>query len=123
MKYIALKNQITRRLVLIASNAALAVGLMVALPQLAQAQSVTPPTVPDNKLQVEAGNEAFLLGHGVGHAVEQPPDLTLVARPIQVGRQGRAQRDRDEERPLHRSHSLGRPRTCTRERSVVSSCG
>ncbi len=66
MKYIALKNQITRRLALIACNAALAVGLMVALPQLAQAQNVTPPTVPDDKLKVEAGNEAFLLGHGVG---------------------------------------------------------
>jgi len=66
MKYIALKNRITRRIALIACNAALAVGCMVALPQLAQAQNVTPPTVPDNKLQVEAGNEAFLLGHGVG---------------------------------------------------------
>ena len=66
MKYIAIKNQITRRIALIACNAALAVGLMVTLPQLAQAQNVTPPTVPDNKLQVEAGNEAFLLGHGVG---------------------------------------------------------
>src|ERR1051326_6643646 len=51
---------------LIACNAALAVGLMVALPQLAQAQNVTPPTVPDNKLQVERGNEAFLVGHATG---------------------------------------------------------
>jgi hypothetical protein len=66
MKYIALKNLITRRIALIAYNAALALGLMVTLPQLAQAQNVTPPTVPDNKLQVEAGNEAFLLGRGVG---------------------------------------------------------
>jgi hypothetical protein len=48
MKYIALKNQIARRLMLIACNAALAMGLMVTLPQLAQAQNVTPPTVPDN---------------------------------------------------------------------------
>jgi len=62
MKYIALKNQIARRTMLIA----LAVGLMCSLSALAQAQSVTPPTVPDNKLQVEPGNEAFLLGHGVG---------------------------------------------------------
>jgi hypothetical protein len=45
---------------------ALAIGLMVSLPQLAQAQSVTPPPVPGNKLQVEPGNEAFLLGHAVG---------------------------------------------------------
>ena len=64
MKYIALKNQIARRTMLFAT--ALAVGLIFSLPQLAQAQSVTPPTVPDNKLQVEPGNEAFLLGHGVG---------------------------------------------------------
>jgi hypothetical protein len=66
MKYIALKQQITRRIMLVACTTALAVGLMVSLPQLAQAQSVTPPTVPDNKLQVEAGNEAFLVGHAVG---------------------------------------------------------
>jgi len=65
MKYIALKNQITRRLRLIACSTALAAGLMVA-PQLVQAQSVTPPIVPDNKLQVEAGNEAFLVGHAIG---------------------------------------------------------
>lgn len=66
MNYIALKNQITRRIMFIACTTVLAVGLMVSLPQLAQAQSVTPPTVPDNKLQVEAGNVAFLLGHAVG---------------------------------------------------------
>jgi hypothetical protein len=63
MKYIALKNQIARCVMLVAS---LVMGLMFSLPQLAQAQSVTPPTVPGNKLQVEEGNEAFLLGHGVG---------------------------------------------------------
>jgi Protein of unknown function (DUF3455) len=66
MKFIAFKNQITRRLTLIASTTALAIGLIVSLPQLAQAQSVTPPTVPDNKLQVEPGNEAFLVGHATG---------------------------------------------------------
>ena len=66
MNYIALKNQITRRIMLIACTTALAVGLMVSLPQLAQAQSVTPPIVPDNKLQVEPGNEAFLVGHAIG---------------------------------------------------------
>ena len=66
MKYIALKNQIARRAMLFACTTALAVGLMFSLPQLAQAQSVTPPPVPDNKLQVEPGNEAFLLGHGAG---------------------------------------------------------
>jgi len=66
MNYIALKNQITRRIMLIACSIALAVGLMASLPRLAQAQSVTPPIVPDNKLQVEPGNEAFLVGHAVG---------------------------------------------------------
>ena len=66
MKYIGLKTKIARRTMLIACTTALAVGLMLSLPELAQAQSVTPPTVPDNKLQVEQGNEAFLLGHGVG---------------------------------------------------------
>ena len=66
MKYIALKNRITRRIMLGACTTALAVGLMVALPQSAQAQNVTPPPVPGNKLQVEPGNEAFLLGHAFG---------------------------------------------------------
>lgn len=66
MKCIEVKNQITRRIMLIACTTALAVGLVVSLPQLAQAQNVRPPTVPDNKLQVEPRNEAFLLGHGVG---------------------------------------------------------
>lgn len=66
MKYTALKNRITRRLMLGACTTALAVGLMVSLPQSTQAQNVTPPPVPDNKLQVEPGNEAFLLGHAFG---------------------------------------------------------
>ena len=66
MNFIALKNQIMRRVLVFAYTTALSLGLMAALPQLAHAQSVTPPVVPDNKLQVEAGNEAFLLGHAVG---------------------------------------------------------
>lgn len=66
MKYIAIKNQIRRRILLVVGTTAFALGLMVSLPQLAQAQSVTPPPVPDNKLQVEAGNEAFLIGHAIG---------------------------------------------------------
>lgn len=66
MKSIALKNQIARRIMQIACTTALALGSMFSVPLLAQAQSVTPPTVPDNKLQVEAGNEPYLLGHGVG---------------------------------------------------------
>jgi hypothetical protein len=66
MKYIAFKNRITRRVILGACTTALAVGLMISLPQSAHAQNVTPPPVPDNKLQVEPGNEAFLLGHAFG---------------------------------------------------------
>jgi hypothetical protein len=37
----------------------------VALPPAASAQAVTPPTVPPG-LEVDAPNEAFLLGRGVG---------------------------------------------------------
>jgi len=40
-------------------------ALAIALPQAAHAQGVTPPIVPDS-IQVPAGNEAFLLGRGVG---------------------------------------------------------
>jgi hypothetical protein len=40
-------------------------ALTIALPQAVQAQSVTPPPVPDN-IQVPAPNRAFLLGRGVG---------------------------------------------------------
>jgi Protein of unknown function (DUF3455) len=44
---------------------ALAMAFAVALPQKAYADDVTPPPVPAN-IKVEAGNEAFLVGHGVG---------------------------------------------------------
>lgn len=44
---------------------ALGFALAVALPQAAAAQTVTPPRVPAN-LQVPAGNQVFLIGHGVG---------------------------------------------------------
>jgi hypothetical protein len=59
------KNQITRRILLSACATALAVACMVALPQPAHADDITPPPVPDN-IQVPAGNEAFLVGHAVG---------------------------------------------------------
>jgi hypothetical protein len=49
----------------IACVAALGMVCAVALPHAAQAQTVTPPPVPDN-IQVPPENEAFLLGHGVG---------------------------------------------------------
>ncbi len=44
---------------------ALGMALTIALPHAAHAQSVTPPPVPTD-IQVPEGNEAFLLGRGVG---------------------------------------------------------
>ena len=60
------ENQTTRRILLIACAAALAVLFTVSLSQPARADRVTPPPLPDSKLQVPAGNEAFLVGHAVG---------------------------------------------------------
>jgi len=56
---------IARRIGLIARLGALGTVFVVALPQVGHAQNVTPPAVPD-KLQVEEGNEAFLIGHAFG---------------------------------------------------------
>jgi hypothetical protein len=58
-------QQTTRRTPLVGYLTALGMAFTLALPHAAQAQSVTPPPVPDN-IQVPAGNEAFLLGRGVG---------------------------------------------------------
>lgn len=58
-------QHITRRMLPIVCAAALAVAFTVSLSQLAQADRVTPPPVPED-IQVEAGNKAFLQGHGVG---------------------------------------------------------
>jgi Protein of unknown function (DUF3455) len=60
-----LQNWITRRSLLVACSTALAVGFTVSLPQPAHAAHVTPPDVPP-AIQVQAGNRAFLEGHGVG---------------------------------------------------------
>ena len=60
------ENQTTRRILLIACAAALAVLFTVSLSQPAHADRVTPPPLPDSRLQVPAGNEAFLVGHAVG---------------------------------------------------------
>jgi hypothetical protein len=59
------ERQATRGIRRIACNTALGMALTVGLPPAAHAQSVTPPQVPTD-IQVEAGNEAFLLGRGVG---------------------------------------------------------
>ncbi len=61
----ALKNQTTRRVLLIACATALAVAITVSLPHPAHADSVTPPLVPD-AIEVPAGHKAFLEGHAVG---------------------------------------------------------
>ena len=45
--------------------ALLGLSLICALPQAAQAQTVTPPIVPPG-LEVDAPNQAFLLGHAFG---------------------------------------------------------
>jgi hypothetical protein len=60
-----MKNQIIGRIVLTANVTALAVGLTIALPQTAHAASIRPPAVPAN-IAVEAGNEVYFEGHGVG---------------------------------------------------------
>ena len=65
MNYNVLKNQITRRILLVAWITALALGFMVSLLQPAHAQTITPPPVPDG-IGVKAGNEVFLLGRAVG---------------------------------------------------------
>jgi len=60
-----LESRPTRRILPIASTTALALAFTLSLPQAAHADEVTPPRVPAD-IQVEAGNELFLEGHGVG---------------------------------------------------------
>jgi hypothetical protein len=78
-------DQTTRRILLIACATALAVGFMVSRPQPAHAQKITPPPVPTG-IEVEAGNEVFLLGHGVGtqNYVCAPCDPTKPNCPLGV---------------------------------------
>ena len=59
------KNQTTSRMPLTACATAVAVAFAVALPQPAYADDVKAPPVPAN-IKVPAGNDAFLVGHGVG---------------------------------------------------------
>ena len=56
-------HQTTSRILL--SACACATALAVALPHAAYADAAIPPPVPAN-IQVPAGNEVFLVGHGVG---------------------------------------------------------
>lgn len=86
MNYNALKNLITRRLLMVAWTTVLVVGFMVSLPQLAHAQNtISPPIVPEG-LDVEEGNEVFLLGRGVGtqNYVCAPCDPTKANCPLGV---------------------------------------
>lgn len=59
------QHHITRRIRLIACMSALGTAFMIALPQVAYAKNLTPPSVPD-KLHVPEGNEVFLIGHAFG---------------------------------------------------------
>ena len=54
---------VTRRI--IACISALGTAFMIALPHVAHAQNLTPPSVPD-KLQPPEGSELFLIGHAFG---------------------------------------------------------
>jgi Protein of unknown function (DUF3455) len=59
------ENRTTRRILRSACSTALAAAFAVSLAPPAHAGHVTPPPVPD-KLQVEEGNTAFLVGHATG---------------------------------------------------------
>ena len=59
------QHHITRWIRLIACVSALGTAFMIALPHVAHAQNLTPPSVPD-RLQVPEGNEVFLIGHAFG---------------------------------------------------------
>ena len=75
------EGQKTRNISLIGRLSALGMAFTLALPLAAHAQSVTPPPVPAN-LEVPAGNEAFLLGRGVGtqnYVCQPSPSIGHVA--------------------------------------------
>ena len=61
--------------------ALLGLSLICGLPQAAQGQTVTPPIVPPG-LEVDAPNQAFLLGHAFGtQNYEASPQILLGASP------------------------------------------
>ena len=59
------QHHITRWVRLVACIGALGTAFTIALPHVAHAQSLTPPSVPD-RLQPPEGNEVFLIGHAFG---------------------------------------------------------
>lgn len=74
-------RQMPRSILRIVRVTTLGMALTAALPQIAHAQTITPPPVPPG-LEVTAPNQAFLLGRGVG-------TQNYVCQPIdQLGRVG-----------------------------------
>jgi hypothetical protein len=61
----ASKNSTTRRILLVACSAALAVAFTVSPSRRAHAARITPPPVPDT-IRIEEGNKPFLQGLGIG---------------------------------------------------------
>ena len=59
------QHHITRRIRLIAWIGALGTAFTIALPQVAHAQNLTPPSVPD-RLNAPEGSELFLFTHAFG---------------------------------------------------------
>jgi len=59
------QHHITHWVRLVACMSVPGTAFMIALPQVAQAQRLTPPPVPD-RLHVADGNEVFLIGHAFG---------------------------------------------------------
>ena len=59
------QDRITRPSKLVAGIIAFGTAFIIALPQVAHAKSLRPPSVPDT-LQVPEGNEPFLIGHAFG---------------------------------------------------------
>lgn len=59
------QHHITRRIRLIACMSALGTAFIIALPHVAHAQHVTPPSVPGTLKPLD-GNEAFLIAHAFG---------------------------------------------------------
>jgi len=98
------ENQSTRRILLLACAAALAVAFTVSFPQPAHAALVTSPPVPPD-LRVPAGSKAFFEGHAVGtqNYVCLPcpnPAASIVARLdfTVEGRYGVALEDQNQQR-------------------------
>ena len=88
--YSTTRQQMTRGILRIGYMTALGMALTFALPSAAHAQIITPPPVPTG-LEVDAPNEAFLLGRGVGtqnYICQPAASLGRVAWTIDLVRAG-----------------------------------